>query len=999
MKPVKLLGLLFVFLLDLANQIHAQSGPGVNEQMHTVLSHIKIQPPHNMDAEPFLYDMAGHTVRKERYAPMCTDTNSSRDFWAMYYETYYQSYMIGLTPYYGAVMDKADSLIHNDTIPIGILDYGYNIFVTGALAHPTGGPIIYNNDSAWIAPGQNPFALNSATGNYRWDVFTAAPLMDKTIFRDVTFRLKNNFIFYGSTYNLDPWLSSDSVQIDFGAGAGWQYVHLASNPAVNIVYPYKGTYYIQVRVLHDGVPIRYSISRFYVGSDDVRSLPDYWLTNISGLNIGVFLGCGHDSVVKPVIYLEGIDLLEQRHVPEIYAEMIHQPGLVMLRNSGYDFVVVDWQNSRIDMRTNAASVIALIRYLITKIHDTTQFVVIGESMGGVIGRYALTKMETTAYISGGTSPNPKSHNTRLFITIDAPQQGAIVPIAAQSAVDIIYAWPDVITHAAFILYDLFRNAQILSNNVLNQDAVKELLITHDAGRDIFTGTYADLTIKTDFWNELIGMNPSSHGYPVHCKKMALSNGLMDGKRQVGFDNQILGPGDKYMDLVLDVKLGIVQFFYFDLFQIPEYKLYAEPNGTGTYCSVTYNVNYPTLIGCLVNWFQGLSGCSSSFPVTFSLSATNMKPRETMAGGYYPSIGASFDSLTAGIPIGNFNFPDLFEDLNYTLDSATGHISFKYLIDVMLLNLSVTFSFDADIINFCFIPYYSSLDYQVPSDTGMAHDILHEGIDTILSRTPYDVLVGELDDSLAYPDLRYSNTQNYAHLNERNDPIFGNSSDYPKGYLQREIGDYEMDLDNLWINRAATFEASQTISAGNEESAFYAYVDHPTPLVNLGGGLFSKNNHFIDDSVGGDVQFKAGKEIRLEPGFEARQGSRFWAHIVTEDTCNYTLSHFTNSVKRPVMKLWPDPLDNGGNTTPVPAQPIFKVWPNPSASQFIVDMPSSPIAHAYIYNAMGMEIGNCDVSGQKQFIMDAAKYNMTNGMYLLVVYTKQKNYTEKLIVNH
>lgn len=53
-----------------------------------------------------------------------------------------------------------------------------------------------------------------------------------------------------------------------------------------------------------------------------------------------------------------------------------------------------------------------------------QNVVIGMSMGGLVARYALRHMETTNRI----------HDTKLYISHDAPHQGANLPLSLQALV-------------------------------------------------------------------------------------------------------------------------------------------------------------------------------------------------------------------------------------------------------------------------------------------------------------------------------------------------------------------------------------------------------------------------------------------------------------------------------------------------------------------------------------------------------------------------------------
>ncbi|MEO6868076.1 MAG: T9SS type A sorting domain-containing protein [Ginsengibacter sp.] len=87
----------------------------------------------------------------------------------------------------------------------------------------------------------------------------------------------------------------------------------------------------------------------------------------------------------------------------------------------YDIVYVDWKNGVDYLQRNAY----LLETIIKWVNDNKQplngvmqpTVVLGQSMGGVIARYALKDMENTGL----------NHQTRLYISDDAPHQGANVP--------------------------------------------------------------------------------------------------------------------------------------------------------------------------------------------------------------------------------------------------------------------------------------------------------------------------------------------------------------------------------------------------------------------------------------------------------------------------------------------------------------------------------------------------------------------------------------------
>lgn len=87
----------------------------------------------------------------------------------------------------------------------------------------------------------------------------------------------------------------------------------------------------------------------------------------------------------------------------------------------YDIIYVDWKNGTDYLQRNAYLLETIIQWVNANkvaVNGVVQpNVVLGQSMGGVIARYALKDMENTGL----------DHNTRLYISDDAPHQGANVP--------------------------------------------------------------------------------------------------------------------------------------------------------------------------------------------------------------------------------------------------------------------------------------------------------------------------------------------------------------------------------------------------------------------------------------------------------------------------------------------------------------------------------------------------------------------------------------------
>jgi len=51
---------------------------------------------------------------------------------------------------------------------------------------------------------------------------------------------------------------------------------------------------------------------------------------------------------------------------------------------------------------------------------------------------------------------------------------------------------------------------------------------------------------------------------------------------------------------------------------------------------------------------------------------------------------------------------------------------------------------------------------------------------------------------------------------------------------------------------------------------------------------------------GYMEFRAGEQIALLPGFKAVNGSRFWAHIEDFEPCDYTLEELMTDDEVPYL---------------------------------------------------------------------------------------------------
>ncbi len=271
---------------------------------------------------------------------------------------------------------------------------------------------------------------------------------------------------------------------------------------------------------------------------------------------------GDGIINKPLIVAEGFDIgviLSPENPNGIYnydnfrdfvrnSNSVNLRNLIFDSNKQYDIIYVDWANGVDFLQRNAFALetaIAWVNQQKANAGSTEKNVVLGQSMGGVIARYALADMEQNGLV----------HDTRLFISHDAPQQGANIPISAQYLYrnitrQYISSLPLVLTGEVFI--PLFTGNQQVSNylSLLDAPASKQLLANwSNINYEI------DNAQHTNFYNELKnkGINPSiNKGYPINCKNIAISNGSECG------NGQNFNPGDHLLNFQWDKGLSFVE---------------------------------------------------------------------------------------------------------------------------------------------------------------------------------------------------------------------------------------------------------------------------------------------------------------------------------------------------------------------------------------------------------------------------------------------------------
>ena len=238
-----------------------------------------------------------------------------------------------------------------------------------------------------------------------------------------------------------------------------------------------------------------------------------------------YTSCG-DCLEKVVIIVEGFDPTNQRFFStsveknNLYHIANQQNMADNLRNAGYDIVILNFADGLDPLEEQAEVVIELIEILKQTLDDCNsqhEFVVIGPSSGGIVSRYALAKMEEESL----------EHNTRLYVSIDVPHQGANIPLSFQHFIK--FSKNTLPLNFLFSFGDLHA----LKETFL-ATPTKQLLKYH--ATETSGGHAYPAQEHIDFYTNLNSMN--GNGWPNNCRKISIANGSGSGE-DFGFS-----PADK-----------------------------------------------------------------------------------------------------------------------------------------------------------------------------------------------------------------------------------------------------------------------------------------------------------------------------------------------------------------------------------------------------------------------------------------------------------------------
>jgi hypothetical protein len=215
----------------------------------------------------------------------------------------------------------------------------------------------------------------------------------------------------------------------------------------------------------------------------------------------------HTAIQRPVIMSDGFN-----SGPTKMNEFYHGvnggefPFATALSEAGYDLILLGYNERSASILENAKVARNCIMRTIAERLGGAPLVVGGFSMGGLITRYTLAKMENDGL----------DHQTSVYFSWDSPHRGAWIPTSLQALAHFMTAVPAL-------------------SKQINSPAARQLLWRHIETVD---GTPEQDPLRTEFLAELEQVG----NWPRRPRLLGLANGRGDG---IGLD---IPAGDKALDI-------------------------------------------------------------------------------------------------------------------------------------------------------------------------------------------------------------------------------------------------------------------------------------------------------------------------------------------------------------------------------------------------------------------------------------------------------------------
>lgn len=420
-----------------------------------------------------------------------------------------------------------------DVIPIGGLFYQYSQFSAEAV----------NNAQTFGDPGIVSIYNGKFRDKYRNGIWRN-PYEQKNVFAIAPSVNSHDKLAFKIKMPANLFISNQSSliqSIEFRISDTASYQPLTQNQLIDVSYPATGTYTWTFKMTLTNGQILYSHTKFVVDGDlgsyvDTSAStsktallePQSKRTLYSGNNratMYIHLAPGRNRVTKPLIVAEGFDMgniiaptreAGLTNIQSFKSSLLQGGYLYSLINSDYDIIYVDWNNGVDYIQNNSGLLAAAISWVNANKVGTEQNVVIGQSMGGLVARYALKDMEDNGIV----------HQTKLYVSHDSPHLGANIPLSIQNMlVNVTRAYvktPIAVGVGEFVVP--FFNAGISVGDMLtltDTPAARQMIINY-----VNRHYQIDNSVH-DNWQNIL----KAKGYPQQSRNVAISNGSECGTDQ------------------------------------------------------------------------------------------------------------------------------------------------------------------------------------------------------------------------------------------------------------------------------------------------------------------------------------------------------------------------------------------------------------------------------------------------------------------------------------
>lgn len=958
----------------------------------------------------FLYERSAHILEDEYFAEECQLVTDC-DKWFYAYDEMYNSAKDR------SVLQKPETIAlealeHSDyDVPLGIIDYKFCRFTPTALSQ--------KYEYFYFDTLENQLHLRvhfddwrASEAIYKMDhIFMVSPLVERVTTLHPTFFIHTLAV---DKEVKEAYEKGYTLYIDFGDDEGKRELN-KKDFFCQVDYKKSGDYIITVYAEYEQKQEGWSYSKITVQGEDQESITanlsdvkcnegEYEVYENEGLEVFEFTPkdrpADYDKHAKTIFVLSGYNptafrkSYQGRGAQELYNKYIWEGKMHNLLSLGYKFVIVDWVYPNDDIRDNAHRLSKLLNSYIKKNIENEnfeEFVIIGHSMGCLVGRYALLKME---HPQERWATTDRLHNTRLFISNDGPHQGVNIPMSLQAIYGdalcsggYLYGFADFLNSRTRVNLDLVNTGlngtsvqQMLNRHYKTQTRISDETYSYDAHDDYYE-------LQKDFKN--LG------DYPQYCKLVALVNGSLGGEGQ---DNMYYDDVEKYIsypgtkrqpnDHLLYMR-NQVRYRIFGLKFINDIEVDIRTNPDINTIGLLFNMQYTRVRPHIKVYWFGIKVTYTQDIFSYHRYGTNLLPYCVSAGSHeYFKRDKSSSNFSWG---GFLNLG--FLGLNFTIDPGNSFRMNTYMGIPWLCDRNHGFEIYTDGLGFGFVPVNSAMDYHTP-ESNFCINFADTLVTDLFKYSPFDVVIGRYESDERNPSNNNHEEiinpiiyDTYAYKNGNKYPLYMSLCPYiPRRLLNAEIGDESIYLENR------QYPSMFYVSFLSIPLA--VYLDISTPYY----AYFSPLRHNLDETqytvpytrtISRNLPYNFGNDYPHRLGIFCNDT------IYSTSTSNYKINKFTDKIGDYPLEYDCPHMDDIENLYLKKSQERH-IQKNNEDHNFLITNTIIGTYKAYLYTPLGTLVHTTNINMDDENLLSLPI--LPTGVYVLVYQSDTgEQHTSKIFI--